>query len=368
MGDLVAEQIAALTAKDWAIREEAATRLGDLKDPRAVCSLVSILRDRDRSVREAAIRALTSIGESSVVPLGTCLTDPELLVQEAASVVLASIADERVLDPLVQALRSPDWIVRMHAVKALARIKDPGSVQSLIPLLQDNVKAVREETSTGLAAMGEAAIPSLVEALRHEEWLVRLHAVESLGKTKSRKAVEPLLSVLFNDGDSAVREDAIRALGELGDSQAVEFLFTALKEPGLRTSAVEALGRIGDRRAVPILIELAAGGNPPDVTRAAAGCGDQWNEEFVTQAAAVQALGEIGDESALSTLVAALEPTFTRAEAAAALARFGSKAIPLLLPLLTRPLDENVRYHVKETLALVGWKPGQNKTMTNFEC
>jgi HEAT repeat protein len=132
-----------------------------------------------------------------------------------------------------------------------------------------------------------------------------------------------------------------------------------MKEPGLRTLAVEALGRIGDRRAVPVLIAVVAGTNPPEVTRAVAGCGDQWNEEVMTQAAAVRALGAIGDESSLPTLVAALEPTFTRGEAAAALARFGSKVIPLLLPLMTGPRDENVRYHVKETLAMVGWRSGR---------
>ena len=359
MQDPVAEQIAALKDEDWAIREEAATLLGGLKDPRAVCPLISTLRDRDRSVREAAIKALTSIGESSVPALGACLTDPELSVQEAASAVLASIADARVFDPLVRALRSSDWIVRMHAAKALSRIKDPGSIQSLIPLLHDKVKAVREETSSALAAIGEAAIPALLEMLTHQDWLVRLHAVESLGKTKSQNAVEPLLSALFNDGDSAVREDVIRALGEIRDPRAVEFLFTVMKEPGLRTLAVEALGRIGDRRAVPILIEVVTGANPPKTTRSVSGCGDQWNEEVITQAAAVRALGAIGDESALPTLVAALEPTFTRADAAAALARFGSKAIPLLLSLLTGPRDENVRYHVKETLALVGWRAGR---------
>lgn len=359
MEDPVAEQIAALKDEDWAIREEAATLLGGLKDPRAVRPLVSILRDRDRSVREAAIGALTSIGEPSVEAVGACLFDPELSVQEAASAVLASIADDRVLDPLVRALTSGDWIVRMHAAKALGRIKDPASVQPLIPLLQDKVKAVREETSSALAAIGEAAIPALLEALTHEEWLVRLHAVESLGKTKSQKAVEPLLSALFNDADSAIREDAVRALGEIGDSQAVEFLFAAMKEPGLRTLAVEALGRIGDRRAVPVLIEVVLGTNPPEVTRAVAGCGDQWSEEIITRGAAVRALGAIGDEAALPSLVAALEPTYTRAEAAAALAKFGSKVIPLLLPLLAGPRDENLRYHVKETLSLVGWRAGR---------
>jgi len=46
--------------------------------------------------------------------------------------------------------------------------------------------------------------------------------------------VVPLLSVLFNDQDRAVREDAVRALGQIGDARAVEFLVTVMKEPGLQ--------------------------------------------------------------------------------------------------------------------------------------
>jgi HEAT repeat protein len=359
MADPVAEQIASLRDEDWAIREEAATRLGSLKDPRAVAPLVSLLRDRDRSVREAAIEALRSIGAPCVVALGDCLADPELSVQEAAAAVLASIADERAFDPLVRALHSPDWIVRMYATRAVGRLKNPRAIQSLIPLLQDRVKAVRQEASSALGAIGETAIPSLVEALTHQDWPVRLHAVEALGRTRSSNAVEPLCSVLVNDADSAVREDAVRALGDIGDPQAVECLLTVVLEPPLRFLAVEALGRIRDRRAVPLLIDLVAGSHSPGETRRVDGCGDRWNEEALVQAAAVRALGAIGDETALPTLLAALEPTVTRAEAAAALIRFGSQAIPLLLPLLAGSPDDNVRYHVKETLSAIGWRPGR---------
>jgi HEAT repeat protein len=355
MNDPVAEHIVALRDEDWAIREDAAVRLGSLKDPRAICPLIFSLRDQDRSVREAAIGALTAIGAPAVPALGECLADPELAVQEAASSVLASIADTRVLDQLMRALCSPDWIVRMHAAKALGRVQDAGSISSLTPLLQDRVKAVREEAAAALAAIGESAIPALLESLAHRDWLVRLHAVESLGKSKSRHAVAPLLSTLFNDTDSAVREDAVRALGQIGDPQAVEYLFTAMKESRLRTLAVEALGRIGDRRAVPLLIEVAKGSNPA-AAGTIEGCGDRWSEEAVTQAAAVRALGVIGDESAIPTLAASLGSTFTRSEAAAALVRFGQKSIPWLLPLLAGSSDDNVRYHVQETLALVGWR------------
>ncbi len=359
MGDTVAEHIAALADDDWAIREEAATMLGTMRDPRAVGPLVLLLKDSDHAVRQAAIGALTAIGEPSVPILGLCLSDPQPVVQEAASTVLASIADERVLSPLIDSLKNSDWIVRMQAVRALGRIKDRTSIQQLIPLLQDKVKAVREETSTALAEIGEAALPSLLDATKHDDWLVRLHAVEALGKTKSSYAVEPLLTLLFNDHDSAVREDAVRALGEIGDPHAVEYLSTVMKEPGLRVLAIEALGRIGDRRAVPVLLDAASETHQPEGMRTVSGCGDHWTEGRMAQAAAVRALGTIKDDAALPTLVSALQSTFTRAEAAAALAQFGSKAIPLLLPLLTESHDDNVRYHVKETLTAVGWRPGR---------
>jgi HEAT repeat protein len=229
----------------------------------------------------------------------------------------------------------------------------------LVPLLQDNVKAVREEASAALAAIGDASLPSLFVALTHDEWLVRLHAVEALGKTKSPEAVDPLLSVLFNDRDRAVREDAVRALGQIGDARAVEFLVTAMKEPGLRPLAVEALGLVGDRRAVPVLKNVLEGLDRPETLRPIEGCGDRWDEEMLTLGAAVRALGAIRDESAIPSLIKALRYTVTRAEAADALTRFGGAAIAPLLALLAREADDNIRYHVKETLGRVGWRAGR---------
>ena len=359
MADAVAEQIAALKDEDWAIREEAAMMLGTLRDPRAVAPLVSVLRDGDRAVRDAAIGALLAIGEPAVTTLGACLSDPVLTVQELASSVLATIADARVLNPLIVSLASPDWIVRMHAAKALGRIQDPEAIGPLLPLLQDKVKAVREEASTALATIGEAALSSLLDALTHVEWLVRLHAVEALGKTRSPEAVAPLLSVLFNDQDRAVREDAVRALGQIGDPRAVEFLVTAMKEPGLRPLAVEALGEIGDRRAVLVLINVLEGVDRPEVSRPTDGCGDQWDEELITLGAAARALGVIRDEAAIPSLMKALRYTITRVDAADALARFGGAVIAPLLALLAHESDDNIRYHVKDTLAKVGWRAGR---------
>jgi HEAT repeat protein len=108
-----------------------------------------------------------------------------------------------------------------------------------------------------------------------------------------------------------------------------------------------------------VLIDVLSGTSPPKATRTVAGCGNQWNEEAMTQGAAARALGAIGDERAIPSLVAALNQTFTRVEAATALAKFGAKVIPFLLPLLNEPRDENLLFHVRETLAAAGWRPGR---------
>lgn len=359
MADSVAEQIAALRDDDWAVREDAATVLGLARDARAVRPLIATLKDPDKAVRDAAVRALIAIGEASVEPLVDCLTDSNPTVQEAAASILAAIGDGRVIEALIGVLASPNWIVRMHAVKGLGRIGDPRAVEPLIPLLQDKVKAVREDTAAALAHIGRAAVPVLVAALAHSEWLVRLHAVEALGRIKAPEAVEPLLSVLFNDPDASIREDAARSLGDIGDARAVEFLLVAIETEGIRSRAIEALGKIRDRRAVPALTAVVAGTAKPANSRPLQGCGDRYDEEMFAREAAVKALAQIGDASVIPILVEALQHTVIRAEAAAALSAFGQASIAPLLDVLKRERDANIVYHVRETLAQVGWRAGR---------
>ena len=110
-----------------------------------------------------------------------------------------------------------------------------------------------------------------------------------------------------------------------------------------------------------LLEEVAAAGDlePNEVRIGIDGCGDRWDEEILTLGAAVRALGAIRDETAIPSLMKALRHTVTRAEAADALTRFGSAVIAPLLAVLARESDDNIRYHVKETLAKVGWRAGR---------
>jgi HEAT repeat protein len=189
--------------------------------------------------------------------------------------------------------------------------------------------------------------------------VVRLHAVEALGKIRSAQAVDPLLRVLFNDRDAAVREDAARALGEIGDARAVEFLLIVMKEAGLRPLAIEALGKIRDRRAIPALLAVVDGSGRPEDVRSVHGCGDRYDSEMSAMEAAVKALAEIGDLTVIPALIAALQNTVIRAEAAMALSSFGQPVIPYILDALKKERDDNIRYHAHEALSRVGWRPNR---------
>ena len=192
---------------------------------------------------------------------------------------------------------------------------------------------------------------------------MRLHAIEALGTLKSSQGVEALIYVLFNDRDSAVRVDAARALGDIGDPKAVDFLITAIKQNDLRPVAIESLGKIADSRAVPALVAVVTGSvTPPPDSRIITGCGDQYEVEMVSVEAAVKALGRIQDPSVISTLVKALQNTMVREEAAKALVSCGSEAIPPLLAILNQDPDDNIRFHAKEALQQLGWRPNRIKS------
>ncbi len=360
MADSVAEHIAALRDEDWGIREEAALALGEFRDPRGVRPLIEALRDSDQAVKTAATRALTAIGEPAVVDVGFCLQDPDLSVQEAAASILSATADERVLEPLTSALFSPDWVVRMHAARAVGRLGNPRSVETLALLLQDTVPAVRDEAVAVLTSIGEAAVAPLVDALAHRDWRIRLRAAEALCVLKSQTAVAPLVGLLKHDPDTAVRQEAARALGGIGDGAAVDALLEAVEEPRLQVRAIEALGRIGDRRVLPFLFRLLGALTPGDYENRTPACEENESEQHLAAAEeAVRALARIRDEQAVAVLIQALQSTLIRKEASDALVCFGRQAVAPLVTQLQRERDDNVCHYIKETLTQLGWNPNR---------
>jgi HEAT repeat protein len=110
-------------------------------------------------------------------------------------------------------------------------------------------------------------VPGLIKALRYksakDDWTAWA-AARALGEIGDTRAVEPLIAAL-KDSNASGRKGAVAALGKIGDARAVEPLIAALADSHevVQMLAADALGDIGDARAVkPLLAAFNREGSP----------------------------------------------------------------------------------------------------------
>lgn len=117
----------------------------------------------------------------------------------------------------------------------------------------------------------QLTVEQAIANLRQKEDLgARYYAAWWLGKFRVREpeAIAALLMALEDEQDRApdggypLRRNAARALGKLGDKNAVEPLIRCLEFPDfyVREAAAQALEMLNDRQCIPSLIELLNGG------------------------------------------------------------------------------------------------------------
>ena len=151
---------------------------------------------------------------------------------------------------LVNALHyQNDDSVSRNAAQALVEIGEP-AVQPLIACLWN-----RDQSHLAvelLAEIGEPAIEPLIAALkkafRPHERVAIIKALAEIGPP----AVLPLIAVLKN-GWVTERQNAARALGQIGDERAIAPLVAALKDEDVDYLATKALKQIGGTQAVDAL-------------------------------------------------------------------------------------------------------------------
>ncbi len=184
----------------------------------------------------------------------------------------------------------------------------------------------------------EGAFEEVVMALRTGDDEVREEAVRALGELNDRRAVEPLISIL-NDENRYIRREAAKSLGRIGDERAIPPLISALKDEDRygREGAAEGLGEMGEKAVGPLISGL----HNPD-----------WH---VRMGAAI-ALRIIGDKSTIDPLITALgdENRFVRREVTKSLGRIGD--VRVVDPLI-RALDDSdrsVRMRAVSALAKCG--------------
>jgi HEAT repeat protein len=218
-----------------------------------------------------------------------------------------------------QRLSSTDQEERRDAVMRLGWMKRPESSRVATSALSDSLAIVRATATRAVLSLApEEAAGALLPLLQDRDEFVRRETAYAIGETRSRTAVQPLITLLVNDKESGVRAAAAVALGQLGDDTAAAPLADALarrvassgllskfkrsKAPEnefVRRAAARSLGQIGSRVAVPALVSTLSDER----------AGDDVRRE------AARALGLIADPAAvpaLKSVLAARDPYLSR--------------------------------------------------------
>jgi len=268
------------------------------------------------------------------------LTAPNVVRRRNAAISLIEIADERAIPGLIKALEDADRKVRLHATRALARLK------------------------------AAAAVPALAEIAAHGDPELAAAAIEALGRIapdlKGGERLEALgqVTAALESGSREVRTAGLRALVALGDPAFEDVFITALAgtEPDMQRLGAEGAARIKSNKALGRLIVIARDESLDRDARVAAinALGRIANEagavgihslldspDFPVRFAAARALAEIHTKDSLPALMRALRNDQINRGAArhgdirhtlrAAVVRIGPDAGPELLSLLEDP-------------------------------
>jgi HEAT repeat protein len=155
---------------DPMVRQYAAYLLGKAHNPRSIQPLVEALGDFDKSVREQAMLALSSIGKAAIEPLSEAMKEPQWETRYRAAEALGKIADEKAVKPLIQALKDNRDHVRYMAAKGLRALRDSDTIEPMIILLEDENRYVRMMAVRALGAIGGKNVnTALKKALESEK-------------------------------------------------------------------------------------------------------------------------------------------------------------------------------------------------------
>jgi HEAT repeat protein/predicted Ser/Thr protein kinase len=322
---------ALLDDKHEGVQLAAAEGLARLGDDAGKKVLQQVLANADSPNQLVAAKAQIPLGEYGGLPLLTTkLGDNDPEVRQLAASAIGEIGDRSSLPDLLPLTGDKDWRVRIAAAGAVVAIVgiDPqvlaqASVDWTKSALKSQDLAVRKAAAGVLADIPEKeAVPLLAQAILDDDPSVRLAAARSAGKMKSPEAAVKVAAAAKAEADPGVKEQQVKALGEIGSPAVRETLTQISEEPGrIGVIAAGSLIAVGDTSAKAKLDAAVAA---PQVD---------------LRLAAVQAAGSAKNPIVVPTLMAGVgdrvfDVRFTAAEGLAGFNVQKALAVPVLMAAL----------------------------------
>lgn len=260
-----------------------------------------------------------------------------------------------------------DGYVRFRALVLLSGFNDPSTREVMTRMLPDPNDRLRTVAYTYFGHHPDPlALPRLLDALAKEDSeFVRPALTRAIAAYGSEPKVRELMSGLVMRGQDFFRSAVIEAVGDYKGTYAFAPLTDVAKQRGpLQDDAVLALGKLGDKRALETFAGLqrsASRDTQPSIATAICliGVNCASHQGYLTEtirfaigtpgfqellrgsANGLAVLGVAGNEEAVRTLIAVGTPSHDPARAAIALA-LGTVALrntPLLLRVLEKEKD-----------------------------
>ena len=172
-----------LVSGDETRAEAAVPRLVEMGEA-AIPSLLDLTRSTDADARWWGLRALSSSPHSRTEWLIPFLNDPAPEVRQCAALGLAGLPDESAVQPLVHALNNEDSMVASLAANALVKI-------------------------------GGAAVPSLIAVVKNGPQSQRIHALRALAEIRDHRAI-PIMMQVMQENSALLQHWAQEGLERLG--------------------------------------------------------------------------------------------------------------------------------------------------------
>ncbi|MDR3145570.1 MAG: HEAT repeat domain-containing protein, partial [Treponema sp.] len=252
----------------------AADYLGNVKAGEAVEALERLIDGEERRFLNTAFRSLGKIGggnpdkaEGIAEYLIGFYTNRDVDDENRREIIVAlgetgSRAGTSFLTEIAAGNNEEGAGIRMAALNALSKIGDPEGLKVIVDSVSSQDPNIR---STAVSALGPFNSPetdqAILDAFRDTYYRTRLAAAQAAGKRKMEAAVPYLSYRAERDDVPQVKDEAIRALGAIGNAGAMRVLDTLFSErknaDRVRILSAEMLIRENpDRYAVKVITEL----------------------------------------------------------------------------------------------------------------
>ena len=215
--------------------------LGKVKAGEAVSYLKELINSGENRFLNTAFRALGRAGNSEDLSDNTALylldyyknRFPGDENKREIISALGETGSKESISFLADMVTNPDEraVLRMAALDAISKIGDPAGLDAVIEAVSSTDPNVRSSAIAALGPFsGEAAEKAILEGFRDSYYRTRIGAATAAGKRRMASAIPFLQYRAEKDDVPSVKDEAIKALGAINNSETMDILNSLFSE------------------------------------------------------------------------------------------------------------------------------------------